>query len=60
MSGWLVRKIAIIILTFQVGTSKNKNIDHQVKERFTIISTQVTYETDHHISLLMIQQCQMH
>ena len=36
----------IIILSFTFGTSKNKNIDHRVKETCAIISTQVTYETD--------------
>ena len=41
----------IIILSFWVGTSKNKNTDHEVKETCTIMSIQVTYETDH-ISLL--------
>ena len=30
-----------------VGTSKNKNIDNQGKETCAIMSTQVTYETDH-------------
>ena len=30
MLGWLVHKI--VILSFWVGTSKNKNIDNQVKE----------------------------
>ena len=47
--GQLVGKITI--LSFRVGMSKNKNIDHQVKETFAIISTQVTYEINH-ISLL--------
>ena len=32
---------------------KNINIDHRVKEAFAIISTKVTYETDH-ISLLCV------
>ena len=32
---------------FQVGTSKNKNIDHRVKKTCAIMSTQVTYETYH-------------
>ena len=50
-SGWSVGKTIIIIVSFMVGTSKNKNIDHQVKETCAIISTQVTYENDH-ISLL--------
>ena len=44
-------KITIIILSFRVGTSKNKNIDHRVKETYAIMSTQVTYEVDY-ISLL--------
>ena len=65
---WLVVRIIIIILSFQVATSKNRNIDRGVKETCTSMSTQVTYvtcvdilaqETDH-ISLLLIQQCQMH
>ena len=45
MLGWLVDKI--IILSFWVSLSKNKNIDHQVKETYAIISTQVTCETNH-------------
>ena len=36
-----------------------KNIDHQVKETYAIVATQDTLETDH-ITLLAIQQCQMH
>ena len=32
----------IIFLSFRVGTSRNKNIDHQVKETCAIMSTQVT------------------
>ena len=51
ISGRLVGKTIIIILSFKVGTSKNKNIDHEVQDTCAIISTQVTYETDH-ISLL--------
>ena len=50
ISGWSVGKI-IITLSFGVDTSKNKNIDHGVKETCAIMSTQVTYETDH-ITLL--------
>ena len=50
-----VGKIIIIILSFQVGTSTNKNIDHRIKETCAIImSTLVTCKTDH-ISLLVIQ-----
>ena len=45
ISGWSVGKI-IITLSFGVDTSKNKNIDHGVKETCAIMSTQVTYETD--------------
>ena len=41
----------IIIPSFRVGISKNKSIDDRVKEACAIVSTQVTYETDH-ISLL--------
>ena len=59
MSGRSVGKIMIIILSFWIGTSKNKNIDHHVKESYTITSIQVTCETDH-ISLLVIWQCQVH
>ena len=40
-------KIIIIILSFRVGTFENKNNDHRVREICTILSTQVTYETDH-------------
>ena len=47
----LVDKIIIIILTLRVGTSKNENIDHQVKKPCAIMSTQVTNETNH-ISVL--------
>ena len=59
MSGRSVGKIMIIILSFWIGTSKNKNIDHRVKESYTIMSIQVTCETDH-VSLLVIRQCQVH
>ena len=45
--GWFIGKIFIIILSFRVGISKNKNIDHGVKETCAIMSTQVTYETGH-------------
>ena len=31
ISGWLVGKILIIILSFRIATSKNKNTDHRVK-----------------------------
>ena len=41
----------IIILSFRDGTSKNENIDNEVKESCAIMSTQVTYEIDQ-ISLL--------
>ena len=44
--GWLVGKIIIIILSFRVSTSKNKNIDHWGKETCAFMSIQVTYETD--------------
>ena len=46
----MVGKI-IIILSFRVGISKNKNTDHQIEEICAIMSTQVTYETSN-ISLL--------
>ena len=39
------------MLSFRVDTSKNKNIDHGVKETFAIMSTQVTYEIDHVVLL---------
>ena len=35
------------ILSFRVGTSKNKKTDHRGKETCAILSTQVTYEIDH-------------
>ena len=41
----------IIIPSFRIGISKNKNIIYEVKETCAIMSTQVTYETNH-ISLL--------
>ena len=47
MSGWLVGKVIIIILSFWVCTSKNKNIDLQVKETCAIMSAKVTCETPH-------------
>ena len=37
----------IIIVSFRVGTSKNKNIGHRIKETCAIMSIQVTYEIDH-------------
>ena len=39
ISGRSVAKIIIIILSFGVVTSKNKNIDHRVKETCAITST---------------------
>ena len=53
ISGWPVGKIIIIILSFRVGTSKNKKINHGVRETCAIMSTQVMYEINHislHIS----------
>ena len=47
MSGRSVGKIKIIMLSFRVGTSKNKNVDHRVKETYAVMSTQVTCETNH-------------
>ena len=44
--GGSVSKILIIILSFRVGSSKNKNADHRVKETDAIMSIQVTHETD--------------
>ena len=41
----------MIILSFRIGTSKDKNIEHGVKETCPIMSTQVTYKIDH-VSLL--------
>ena len=43
ISGWLLGKI-LIMISFRVGISKNKNIDHRVKETCAIMSTQVAYE----------------
>ena len=43
ISGRSVGKIIIIILSFGVGISKNKNIDHGGKETCAIMSIQVTY-----------------
>ena len=52
ISGQSISKIIIIIiLSFRVGISKNKNTDHRVKETCAIMSTQITCETGH-ISLL--------
>ena len=54
MLGVSNEKKKIIILSFRVGKSKNKNIDHGGKETCAFMLTQltqVTYETDH-ISLL--------
>ena len=48
--GQVVAKM-ITILSFMVGTSKNKNLHYRVKEAFAIMSAQVTYDTDH-ITLL--------
>ena len=56
MSGWWVGKVKMIILSFWVGTSKNKNIDHRVKKPCAIMSTHVTCETDH-ISLCALNFC---
>ena len=47
MSGRSVGKIKIIMLSFRVGTSKNKNVDHRVKETYAVMSTQVTCEANH-------------
>ena len=41
-----VGKIIIIILSFRISPSKNKNDDHQVKETCGIRSIQVIYETN--------------
>ena len=45
--GSVGRSVMIIILSFRVGTSKNKNIDHGVEETCAIRSTRVRYEIDH-------------
>ena len=45
--GQLVDKIITLIPSFMVGTSKNKNIDYQVKKTCATMLTKVTYETDH-------------
>ena len=50
MSGWSVGKITIII-SFRVGTFKNKNIDYGVENTGAIMLAQVTYKIDH-VSLL--------
>ena len=50
MSGWSLGKI-IIIISFRVGTFKNKNIDYGVKNTGAIMLAQVTYKIDH-VSLL--------
>ena len=50
MSGWSVGKI-IIIISFRVGTFKNKNIDYGVKNTGAIMLAQVTYKIDQ-VSLL--------
>ena len=39
MSGQSVGKIVKVILSFAVGTSKNKNFDHQVKKTGPITPT---------------------
>ena len=50
--GRSIGKIIIIILSFRVDTSKNKNIDHLVKKKTRAIRlTHVIYETDQ-VSLL--------
>ena len=51
MLGWSVA-------SFRADTFENKNIEYRVKETCATVSTKVTCETDH-ISLLVIQQCQM-
>ena len=56
ISGQSVAKM-IIILTFWVSTTKNKNID-QVRDTCAIVSIKVTYKTYHTYSV--IQQCQVH
>ena len=47
MSGPSVCKIIRINPGFRFGLSKNKNIDHLIKETYAIMSTQVTCETSH-------------
>ena len=41
--GWLVGKIIIIILSFRVDISENKNFDTRVKGTCAIMATQVTF-----------------
>ena len=41
--GWLVGKIIMIILSFRVDTSENKNSDTRVKGTCAIMATQVTF-----------------
>ena len=42
-----------------MSRSKNKNVDHRVKETCAIKSIQVTYETGQSF-YSVIQQCEMH
>ena len=39
----------LVILSFSVSTSKNKNVYHRVTETCAIMSTQVLYETNHSV-----------
>ena len=58
--GQLVGKIIIVILSFRVSISKNKNIDHRVKET-CVISCQHKLHMKLTMSLFsVIQQCQVH
>ena len=45
VSGRSVGKIIIIILSFWVSTSKNKNIDHRVKETYVIFGLPIQNRT---------------
>ena len=45
VSGRSVGKIIIIILSFWVSTSKNKNIDHRVKETYVIFGLSIQNRT---------------
>ena len=53
ISGQSVGKIILTIPRFRVCEYNNKNIDHRVKRTCAIMSTQVTYETNH-ISLFLL------
>ena len=57
--GRLIGEIIIIILRFRVGTSKNKNIDHRLKENCTICQHKLHMKRTTYL-YSVIQQCQVH